>query len=66
MVRAHDARDSVAVIHRKVTVQPDSSAWSRRGHLWLPVPGPGTYYVRAFLYDSIRKPVPRTDEFTVQ
>jgi hypothetical protein len=63
----HDARDSAAVLHRKVTVQPDSSEWSRRGHLWLPVPAAGTYYVQLVLSDSLGKPVgPRTEDFTMQ
>jgi hypothetical protein len=64
----HDARNSLPFVSRRAAMQPDAETWSRRGHLWLPVPAPGTYYVQLVLADSTgRKPVgPRTEDFTVQ
>lgn len=64
----HDARNSLPFVSRRAAVEPDAEQWSRRGHLWLPMPPAGTYYVQLVLADSTgRKPTgPRTEEFTVQ
>lgn len=64
----HDARNSLPFTSRRLALQPDAEQWSRRGHLWLPVPAAGTYYVQLVLADSTgQKPIgPRTEEFTVQ
>ena len=64
----HDARNSLPFVSRRTAIQPDAERWSRQGHLWLPMPSAGTYYVQLVLADSTgRKPVgPRTEEFTVR
>ena len=45
-----------------------AARWSRRGFVWVPIPGPGSYYVRVMLNDSTgrRTDGPRTEDFTIQ
>lgn len=64
----HDARNQLPFISNKVPVTPDADTWSRRGHLWLPVLSPGSYYVQVVLGDSTGRKTdgPRTEPFTVQ
>ncbi|HEX6367294.1 MAG TPA: hypothetical protein VF006_00095 [Longimicrobium sp.] len=64
----HDARNDLPFISRTIPVTPDAREWSRRGHVWLPVPAPGSYYVRVILNDSTgrRTDGPRTEAFTIQ
>lgn len=64
----HDARNDLPFVSRTIPVQVDAEPWSRRAHVWLPVPSPGSYYVRVTLNDSTghRTDGPRTQDFTVQ
>jgi hypothetical protein len=64
----HDARNNVHFVSRTVPVVPDAPRWRRHAHVWLPVPSPGTYYVRVVLADSTghRTSGPRTRDFTIQ
>jgi hypothetical protein len=64
----HDARNQLPFISRKVPVTPDAETWSRRGHLWLPVPSPGSYYVQVVLGDSTGRKTdgPRTEDFKIE
>jgi hypothetical protein len=64
----HDARNQLPFISNKVPITPDAETWSRRGHLWLPVLSPGSYYVQVVLGDSTGRKTdgPRTEDFTVQ
>ncbi len=64
----HDARNQLPFVSRKVEIAPYAQQWSRRGHLWLPVPSAGSYYVQVVLGDSTgRKTVgPRTEDFTIR
>lgn len=63
----HDARNDLPFVSRTIPVTPDAQQWSKRGHVWLPVPSPGTYYVRVILNDSTgrRTDGPRTQDFTI-
>ena len=63
----HDARNQLPFVSRRVPLAPDAERWSTRGHLWLPVPTAGTYYVQVVVGDSTgRKPAgPRTEAFTI-
>jgi hypothetical protein len=64
----HDARNDLPFISRTIPVTPDAQRWSRQAHVWLPVPSPGTYYVRVILNDSTgrRTDGPRTEDFTIR
>lgn len=64
----HDARNDVHFISQTVPLTPDAPQWRRRGYVWLPVPSPGTYYVRVVLADSTGRSTtgPRTETFTIQ
>ena len=64
----HDARNDVHFISQTVPLTPDAPQWHRRGYVWLPVPSPGTYYVRVVLADSTGRSTtgPRTQDFTIQ
>lgn len=64
----HDARNDIHFVSRTIPVVPDAPRWRRRAHVWLPVPSPGTYYVRVVLADSTGRGTdgPRTQDFTVQ
>jgi hypothetical protein len=64
----HDARNDVHFLSRTIPVVPGAPRWRRQGHVWLPVPSPGTYYVRVVLADSTGRDVdgPRTKDFTIQ
>jgi hypothetical protein len=64
----HDARNELPFISRKVPITPDAERWSERGHLWLPVLSPGSYYVQVVLGDTTGRKTdgPRTEAFTVQ
>jgi hypothetical protein len=64
----HDARNQLPFVSRKAPITPDSEQWSRRGHVWLPVLAPGSYYVQVVLGDSTGRKTdgPRTEDFTVQ
>lgn len=63
----HDARNQLPFVSRKAPITPDSEQWSKRGHLWLPVLAPGSYYVQVVLGDSTGRKTdgPRTEDFTV-
>ncbi|WP_420130686.1 hypothetical protein [Longimicrobium sp.] len=64
----HDARNQLPFVSRKAPITPDSDQWSKRGHVWLPVLAPGSYYVQVVLGDSTGRKTngPRTEDFTVQ
>jgi hypothetical protein len=64
----HDARNELPFISRKVPIRPDAEQWSKRGHLWLPILSPGSYYVQVVLGDTTGRKTdgPRTEAFTVQ
>lgn len=64
----HDARNQLPFVSRKAPVTPDGEPWSKRGHLWLPVLAPGSYYVQVVFGDSTGRKTegPRTEDFTVQ
>jgi hypothetical protein len=64
----HDARNQLPFVSRKAPVTPDDETWSQRGHLWLPVLAPGSYYVQVVLGDSTGRKTegPRTEDFTVR
>jgi hypothetical protein len=64
----HDARNQLPFISRKAPIKPDSEQWSKRGHVWLPVLAPGSYYVQVVLGDSTGRKTdgPRTADFTVR
>jgi hypothetical protein len=64
----HDARNNLHFVSRTVPVVPDAPRWRRHMHVWLPVPSPGTYYVRVVLADSTGHSTtgPRTQDFTIQ
>lgn len=64
----HDARNDLPFVSSTIPVTPDAPRWRRRGHVWLPVPSPGTYYVRVMLNDSTgrRTDGPRTQDFTIE
>jgi hypothetical protein len=64
----HDARNELPFVSRKAPITPNAEQWSKRGHLWLPVLAPGTYYVQVVLGDSTGRKTegPRTEDFTVQ
>jgi hypothetical protein len=64
----HDARNGLPFVSSTIPVTPDAPRWRRRGHVWLPVPSPGTYFVRVMLNDSTgrRTDGPRTQDFTIE
>lgn len=64
----HDARNNAPFVSRTIPVVPDAPRWRRQAHVWLPVPSPGTYYVRVVLADSTGHSTsgPRTKDFTIQ
>jgi hypothetical protein len=64
----HDARNDLHFVSRTAPVMPDAPRWRRKAHVWLPVPSPGTYYVRVVLADSTGHSTsgPRTQAFTIQ
>lgn len=63
----HDARDDRLWGGRYTFLAPDAEEWTRTGPVWLPLPAPGTYYVRFTLNDSLGRVVsdPRTQDFTI-
>lgn len=63
----HDVRNQLPFVSRKAPIKPDRQQWSKRGHVWLPVLAPGSYYVQVVLGDSTGRKTdgPRTD-FTVR
>jgi hypothetical protein len=63
----HDARNKVPFVSQTVPVAADAEVFRRRGHVWLPVPSPGTYYVQVAVNDSTGRSTdgPRTQDFTV-
>lgn len=64
----HDARNDLPFVSTTAPLKPDAPRWSRRGFVWLPVPAPGSYYVRVMLNDSTgrKNDGPRTQDFTIQ
>ncbi|HLM69058.1 MAG TPA: hypothetical protein VK358_16075 [Longimicrobium sp.] len=64
----HDVRNDLPFVSRRMAMEPDQEQWSRAGRVWLPVPSPGTYYVRVVLADSTGRSTsgPRTEDFTIQ
>lgn len=64
----HGALNNLPLVSTTIQLQPDAPRWRRQGHVWLPVPGPGSYYVRVTLNDSAgrRTDGPRTEDFTIQ
>lgn len=63
----HDARNKVPFVSQTIPVAADAEEWRRRGHVWLPVPSPGTYYVQVAVNDSTGRGTdgPRTADFTI-
>ncbi|HEY0014926.1 MAG TPA: hypothetical protein VGC13_01360 [Longimicrobium sp.] len=64
----HDARNGLPFVSGTIPVTPDAPRWRRRGYVWVPVPSPGTYFVRMMLNDSTgrRTDGPRTQDFTIE
>ncbi|HEU0298750.1 MAG TPA: hypothetical protein VFR37_04830 [Longimicrobium sp.] len=64
----HDARNDLPFVSTTTPLKPDAPRWSRRGYVWLPVPAPGSYYVRVMLNDSTGRSNdgPRTPDFTIE
>jgi hypothetical protein len=64
----HDARNGLPFVSRTIPITPDAPRWSRQGQVWLPVPSPGSYFVRVVLNDSTgrKDEGPRTRDFTIQ
>lgn len=64
----HDARNNLPFVSNTIPIKPNAPRWSRRGFVWLPVPAPGSYYVRVVLNDSTgrKNDGPRTQDFTIQ
>lgn len=64
----HDARNDLPFVSRTIEVKVDAEPWSTRAQVWLPIPSPGSYYVRVVLNDSTgrRNDGPRTQDFTIQ
>lgn len=63
----HDARNDVHFVSQTIRVKSDAASWRKKGYVWLPVPSPGTYYVRVVLADSTGHGTegPRTQDFTL-
>lgn len=64
----HDARNDIPFVSHTIPITPDAPRWTRQAYVWLPVPSPGTYYVRIALNDSTgrKNDGPRTQDFTIQ
>jgi hypothetical protein len=64
----HDARNDLPFVSTTIPLKPDAPRWSRQGYIWLPVPAPGSYYVRVMLNDSTgrKNDGPRTQDFSIQ
>jgi hypothetical protein len=64
----HDARNDAPFVSRTMPIVPDAPRWRKHAQVWLPVPSPGTYYVRVVLADSTGHSTsgPRTKDFTIQ
>jgi hypothetical protein len=64
----HDARNNIPFISHTIPIKADAVRWTRQGYVWLPVPSPGTYYVRVMMNDSTGRKTdgPRTEDFTIQ
>ena len=64
----HDARNDVHFVSQTVRIASDAPRWRKKGYVWLPVPSPGTYYVRVVLADSTGRGTegPRTQDFTIR
>lgn len=64
----HDARNDLPFVSHTLPVTPDAPKWRKRAYVWLPVPSPGTYYVRVMLNDSTGRKTdgPRTQDFTIE
>jgi hypothetical protein len=64
----HDARNDIPFVSNTIPIKPEGPRWTRQAYVWLPVPAPGTYYVRIALNDSTGRKTdgPRTQDFTIQ
>jgi hypothetical protein len=64
----HDARNDVHFVSQTIRMTSAAPSWRKKGYVWLPVPSPGTYYVRVVLADSTGHGTegPRTQDFTLQ